>query len=722
MKKVSFIVFFFFCGIYVFGSDKSWNPNPDSVTHQIDSVAAHPADSAVQKAMRLNTVTVTASNMVHYADRDVVRITREMRKQAANTAQLLGAIPGIDCDYSDNSLSYYGSKNIIILVDSLRKPADYIKELHHLRFDRVEIVPNPDGIYSGYDVLINLHTKEDYEGFESNLSNYMRVLPSDGNGKGKNLTRDNASVSFDYTRNKWNFTGMYRTNFNHGELDRITRQRVYHVNRLQETALPSSLTDGSRFQSHRAYVAVDHQFNRQHSISLSYNYIQSRDRQYGWDDVERLWLDGGKRDTLGEQREAVNDGYRHTLGMYYRGNTRAWNYVYDFNYTYNVWETDDVLRQSTGYLSEHYFRNRMNYVWSQMTANRRFFDNRFYISFGYSLTWKDYRQRNRLGAELLNENSFLRNRLWTWMSYRFENGTQLTFSASAENVRNKTRSFKDNNMVYGVSSTMFHRWSDWLWMRVNYWFDVSYPTLEQVTSYGYFTDSLTFREGNPRLETNKIQRGRIWLNFFNSVDLQVGGHYSPDMFSTVSSVKEGLRPGGSYGPFVAYAPQNVLYKEWWASIAIKKKVGDFTLSGFLKYQDMVGKFNEYRNRNNGFSGNAQARYYNTRRRLTMSLGYYYNRFYGVSAQGWNTRDMDYFSFVLSKNMLKQRLRLTFQYTLPVFFTGSKYTEYSHSAAQTLERVSYISKTNANALSLTVAYRFMRGKSVRKYDREMQGEI
>ena len=193
-------------------------------------------------------------------------------------------------------------------------------------------------------------------------------------------------------------------------------------------------------------------------------------------------------------------------------------------------------------------------------------------------------------------------------------------------------------------------------------------------------------------------------------------------FPSPPAPPEGLRPGGSYGPFVAYAPQNVLYKEWWASIAIKKKVGDFTLSGFLKYQDMVGKFNEYRNRNNGFSGNAQARYYNTRRRLTMSLGYYYNRFYGVSAQGWNTRDMDYFSFVLSKNMLKQRLRLTFQYTLPVFFTGSKYTEYSHSAAQTLERVSYISKTNANALSLTVAYRFMRGKSVRKYDREMQGEI
>ena len=166
MEKRKYLIFLLLlaCGLVAHGANGVWHLGTDSVAHPTDSVV-HPTDSTVQKAMRLNTVTVTASNIVHYADRDVVLITREMRKQAANTAQLLGTLPGIDCDYSDNSLSYYGSKNIIILVDSLRKPADYIKELHHLRFDRVEIIPNPDGEYSHYDLLINLHTKEDYEGF-----------------------------------------------------------------------------------------------------------------------------------------------------------------------------------------------------------------------------------------------------------------------------------------------------------------------------------------------------------------------------------------------------------------------------------------------------------------------------------------------------------------------------------------------------------------------------
>ena len=70
---------------------------------------------------------------IHHADRDVVRITRAMRKGARNTAQMLGNIPGIDCDYSNNELTYYGSKNILILVDSIEKSPEYIKELHHLR-------------------------------------------------------------------------------------------------------------------------------------------------------------------------------------------------------------------------------------------------------------------------------------------------------------------------------------------------------------------------------------------------------------------------------------------------------------------------------------------------------------------------------------------------------------------------------------------------------------
>ena len=99
---------------------------PDTLTHQLDSTLYHTTQT-------LDSVVITGDNTIHHADRDVVRITRAMRKGARNTAQMLGNIPGIDCDYSNNELTYYGSKNILILVDSIEKSPEYIKELHHLR-------------------------------------------------------------------------------------------------------------------------------------------------------------------------------------------------------------------------------------------------------------------------------------------------------------------------------------------------------------------------------------------------------------------------------------------------------------------------------------------------------------------------------------------------------------------------------------------------------------
>ena len=68
------------------------------------------------KAKTLDSIVVVGDNITHYADRDVVRITRAMRKGARNTAQMLGNIPGIDCDYATNGLTYHGSPNILIQI------------------------------------------------------------------------------------------------------------------------------------------------------------------------------------------------------------------------------------------------------------------------------------------------------------------------------------------------------------------------------------------------------------------------------------------------------------------------------------------------------------------------------------------------------------------------------------------------------------------------------
>ena len=57
-----------------------------------------------------------------------------------------------------------------------------------------------------------------------------------------------------------------------------------------------------------------------------------------------------------------------------------WNYTYDFNYINDGWTSDKNYRQNTGYASDNYFRNHMDYVWTKSEVNRRFFNNRFILA------------------------------------------------------------------------------------------------------------------------------------------------------------------------------------------------------------------------------------------------------------------------------------------------------------------------------------------------------
>lgn len=710
ITKVLFFIALFFVAIQAKAHQDCVT---DTLTQTKDNVLYH-------NTRTLDSVVVVADNITHYADRDVVRITRAMRRGARNTAQMLGNISGIDCDYSNNNLTYYGSPNILILVDSIEKSADYVKELHHLRFNKVDVVPNPTGKYANYDVLINLHTKPDYEGYEGNMFNYMRVLPSDGNGKKKNFTKDNASASFTYTKNKFNFVGRYNFNFNQSEIYDVNKTEIYPLNKLQESYL-SPMYSSNFFRLHNIYTAIDYQINKNHSVSVSYNYSTDASDKYVGANIQRTWFDTHKEEIIAKTSVKEINSTRHTLGLYYRGQSKAWNYTYDFNYINDGWDDDNMLRHSTGYSSDYRHYNHMNYIWTKSEVNRRFFNDKWYVSAGHNFTWKDYEQKERLTNNILSENCYQRNEVWTWMSYRIQDGTDLNFSASAEHVHTESSTHKDNDMVYKLSGMFFHRWNKWLWMRFNYWCNISHPQLNQVTEYGYFSDSLTWREGNPLLKTNVNHSCRIWIDLFNTFNIQGGVNYSPNSFTTIADARKGILPSGNEGFYVAYTPQNTKYKSYWASFYIYKKIKAFTLSAYLKYEKKKAEFKNYKNSNDGFSGNVSTRYYNEKQHLTLSLGYYLGNMYNASVQGLSTRKLDYFNLAASKDFCKQKLNITLQYTPPLFFTKMKSKGLRSSAALNSVECVNIRKSNANAIMLSISYRFHGGKSVRQYNRSMSEE-
>ena len=136
---------------------ETWAQDADTLSVRRDSVTREES---------LSEVSVVASSTRTEGDKTMVVITKEMRRGARNTAQMLGNIRGLTWNAMSNSVEYNGRGNIIVLVDSVEKNHGYVMDLHHLRFEKVEIIDQPKGKYEGYDALINLVTKKNYEGYE----------------------------------------------------------------------------------------------------------------------------------------------------------------------------------------------------------------------------------------------------------------------------------------------------------------------------------------------------------------------------------------------------------------------------------------------------------------------------------------------------------------------------------------------------------------------------
>ncbi len=666
----------------------------------------------------LKTVTIIGSNVTNYADRDMVRITKDMRRGARNSAQLIGRIQGFDCDIINNDLTYYGSKNILIVVDSVPKLPEYIKELHHMRFDKVEVIHTPSGKWAEYDVVINFHTRPTYEGYEGNISESGRILPNDGNGQGKNLSNNAIGGQFTWTKNKWNIVGRYDFTFNQGEYHEATRFTDYKSIGISErTVEPSTETQHGR--RHNVYTAVDYQINKNHRVSLTYALRKSDNDNGLIQHIERSWAYPNRNALLHTTNTNENESSRHTLGLFYGGNINGWGLFYDFNYINNLNNNDYSFSQDNNFNIGNNFKDRMNYVWSNIGFNRRF--GRYYLTASHSFIYKGYERENRMTDMLLSENTYYRNRMTIWMSYRFSPNTELTLGARLSHVHAKSLQGETHENTAAFSTTLFHKFNKKTWLRVNYWYDEVNPKLEQVSNQGYFTDSLHYQSGNHSLATSIVQRGRIWLNCFGMLGLQAGFNYAPDQFAKIT-YPYSITHQGIVNNYIAERTENTRYTEWWYAVNITKQLGDFNLNANVKYQTMSAKYGSDKTKNDGFSGYAKARHYHKPWKFTTELGYHYNTYYGVSPQGYSKREMDYFQLSVSKELLKDsRLSASLQYQPPIHFTRMKYSEITDCLPLHSQNIQGILKSNRHAIRFNLTYRFAGGKSVRKYSRTMSEE-
>lgn len=688
-----------------------WSANKGSNYNNLPSDTVHVNTNLAKEDTTvrvLKEATVSAETVKHYASYDEILITPKMRKGSWNTEEMLGKIQGMNYNYSIHELRYNGQKNIIILVDSIERPQSYIRNLDHNRFVRVQITEQPQGKYSDYDVMINLITKKNYQGYELNTANLAHINTGGKNGKDTPIKSESAFTNFTYTRDKWNFYGAYSYDWNDIHMSKSYEQQSLgkvHQTTLQNKDEAASLNIQSRH--HGAWGSVDFQPNKNHTISAFYSFNYFNEDDYNPYTLKRTNLETNSSQIILKESKEKDITNNHVATLIYRGKVGKWDLYSDFNYNYYTNNSTYIYKESTGYNFTNQYHNRKNYTGYVANATYNFTD-RTSLNLIYINRWKGYVTEDLETRKELSFSNYYRNRVYASFYHSFNPNMNAHVAGALEHIHTSTSAIKDNQLLWMVNAHLFYRFNKQYWSRFNYFCNIDYPNLDQTSSLGHYSDSLIWEVGNPYLKSSISHELRLTTGFWNRLTVIGSFFYSPDVFNQLYVLRE---------KDIAHTTTNSWITKSYITFVLHQPICE-NLS--LDFDNSFCHFSThasgYRNKLNLWRGSTALNYYNPNSFVKASLSYDRLTDYWVAPQGDGTSNGNIWYAMLGKSFLGQQLNIMIQYCLPIAFGSSKSvgTNINTNFYHYTDNINPY-KYARNSFELTIRYRFRGGKSVRKYN-------
>ena len=671
--------------------------------------------------VRLKEVLVTGSTVRHHGQQDTYQVTKAMREGVSDAGELLGKLNGVTFNPLSGELKYLSSKNIIILVDSVPKDEEYIKRLRPYRFDHITIVNNPSGEYAAYDALINLHTRPEYEGYEGNVWSTIGVKPGGRNGKGKDISKSISEADFTYTHNKLTLAAIANYQWTHdGFSNYYTKD--YKLNGVTETTLERPLrSPANQNSTHFGTIDLsgDYDIDEHNSVSLLWR-ISPRTSNGSEGQTLLRSVNGQRPDTV---RYSSDTRYKNFLtnniGIYYRGSFGLWKI--NATATYNITTSDmfSSLSRSSGYSMTDNRHNKSEYFWGGANISRSTSNQKWHFGLsGYTSAINI--SMHRMGSgELLSSNKVLNAIVISSAQYyaspKLAMGVNVGFSID----KNSTMGKSDTHVSPRIAAWAAYYPSDKIVARLNYITWSVSPLLGQLQSYGQFQDSLVYRGGNPWLKPLVNHNVSLTLSLFKCLTLK--GEYTTqhNYIFELADAAYGPRPDNVTGPYVTYSYANGKRDMWSANINFEKEFGKhWAVSAEASLRHLRAAYGSQSVRHTYPEYSCFVQYKNPRHdfiiQLTSALSG--NVLLNPQEYGWGYEDELNIGFL--KNFVSKRLQISGYYVIPVHITkGVKWSKLESQALDITRWMDYNKRAN-NYFHINITYRFQGGKSVKKYDHQI----
>ena len=473
-----------------------------------DSTSMPSANFSLEK--ELKDVVVVADMVSRNASKETIFITDSLRKGTVSAIQLLAKLPGITTDWGTDEVNVGKDKNVPIVINGKEVKREYAISLNPKRIKKVEIMRYPAGKYSDYPVVLNIELADDYKGWD--VSAFTRNLYSFRN---KHSNREAIGTSFTYTLPKVNLYGSL--SFNH--------RQNYDVSGYEYSSMSDLVIKSEAADYKKPNISTR---NNMGSFSLGADYRLSNNQilsAQAW--IERKGtkqndsfsvFNNDKFYELNSLDDFKTDDY--TIGLFYKGKfANHLNLSSELIYNWYDIHEDRIYSEKDNIVLSPYKGNK-NY-WRYYLSANYYLGNKVSLWADYTQIWKDYSNSDRNENIVLYNSKETRSKLMGAISYQpFGNFNAL--------LGTHLLTVKDEKQLKAVSEKHtswmplfkgYWKPVKWMYLQYNYFCDVEYPNLDQLSTVRWQVNDVLWHRGNSELKPRIMHYSEITVNFVNIVKI-----------------------------------------------------------------------------------------------------------------------------------------------------------------------------------------------------------
>ncbi|HKJ43440.1 MAG TPA: TonB-dependent receptor, partial [Sunxiuqinia sp.] len=239
------------------------------------------------------------------ADKTTYFVNKKMVQASNSGLDVLKYVPGVQLDFNQ-TLSYEGTPNILLLVDGKEHDAGFIRQLDANQIDKVEIIRNPGAKYdANVSTVFNIRLKHQQTG----INGYVHAeIPTS-----RNAVYIFPGYSINYGANKFNLYTSYSGQISDFPIIESSNRTIYGAGAT--TSIQSKQDVMQHNWSHRFNFGIDYFLNKHNQFNLYAFYNPYSNEHNGTASLQSFVND--KPAINWEANKKDTDKNRKVLGSFY---------------------------------------------------------------------------------------------------------------------------------------------------------------------------------------------------------------------------------------------------------------------------------------------------------------------------------------------------------------------------------------------------------------------